>query len=207
MAWAGGGRKGWPLPPPPLKEGVDRRAFRQAKDWTIRHHQRLVEEQRNYQIYHHDQELSSSAVNQRCQDYSEELKTVIRTSPLKWNVLPRSIDNVQLLGSVTEECEEDKKVGLEGELDEDDKGILTHNISFSKNYFPTCDRNIKTPLPNVVISLTGNEEILNVEVTEDASAKRNCSRIWCCNAFSATAIEECRLTKHEVVEDVDVEGK
>lgn len=209
MAWTGGGRKGWPLPPPPLKEGVDRRAFRQAKDWTIRHHQRLVEQQCSYQIYHQDQELGSSLVNQRCQDYSEELKTVIRTSPLKWNVLPRRIDNVQLLGNVAEECEEEKKVALEGELDGDDKGIIAHNLSLNKKYdYHFRDRNIKTPQPNVVISHTENEEILSIEVTEEGSTERSGSSIWCCNAFSATTGDQgCRLTKQEIADDVDVEGK
>lgn len=233
MASTGGGRKGWPLPPPPLKEGVDRRAFRQAKDWTLRHQQKLVEEQCSYQIYHQDQGLRSSVLQQRCQNYSEELKTVIRTSPLKWNVLPRSIDNVQLLSNVVEECEEEKKEGLERELDGDDRVFPTQNLSISKtnvSYHSTkCDRKNpnhtetkeehsfdtpgsvvqqSSPDPKVIISLTGNEEILNVEVAEDASIERSDAWFWCCKAYVAAPGDNvCPLAKHAVVDDVDVEGK
>lgn len=78
-----GGFKGWPLPPPPLKEGVDTRAFRQAKNWNERF---LEQQQENYQIYHQDHEAYLRPRNLEACDhevYSQELRTVLRTSPLK----------------------------------------------------------------------------------------------------------------------------
>ena len=71
------GLPGWPLPPPPLIEGVDRRTHRQAKTWNDEHHHGLDTLPQRHERY-----LSP----QRHEAFSPELTTVLRTSPLrKWS--------------------------------------------------------------------------------------------------------------------------
>lgn len=71
------GLPGWPLPPPPLIEGVDRRTHRQAKNWNAKRQQSL-------EAQHGVRERFLSP--QRQEAYSAELTTVLRTSPLrKWS--------------------------------------------------------------------------------------------------------------------------
>lgn len=72
------GLPGWPLPPPPLIEGVDRRTHRQAKNWNAKH-------QEDLEAQHGGRERFLSP--QRQEAYSAELTTVLRTSPLrKWSL-------------------------------------------------------------------------------------------------------------------------
>lgn len=98
------GLTGWPLPPPPLIEGVDRRAHRQARNWNTRFQQLLQEQQSNYQVYHQDQERLHLPAGQQEGCYSPELKTVLRTSPLrKWSQETFARNNNEVLTHVQEE--------------------------------------------------------------------------------------------------------
>ncbi|KAK4302622.1 hypothetical protein Pmani_025293 [Petrolisthes manimaculis] len=83
------GLPGWPLPPPPLIEGVDRQVHRKARNWT-----KSLESPESPEspeslpnvsgVQGHDSHLLP--VLRQQESYSPALTTVIRTSPLrKWS--------------------------------------------------------------------------------------------------------------------------
>lgn len=82
------GLPGWPLPPPPLIEGIDRQVHRKARNWT-----KALESPTSTSPESppsvsgeqgHDTHLLP--VPHQSKNYSPELTTVIRTSPLrKWS--------------------------------------------------------------------------------------------------------------------------
>lgn len=113
------GSTGWPLPPPPLVEGVDRRAHRQAKNWNARFQQQCEEQPFQYQIYHQDEEHFPLFAGQQDPGYSRELKTFLKTSPLrKWSQEIFQRENEETTSHGLEDGRAVGQLELEDDLDE-----------------------------------------------------------------------------------------
>lgn len=80
------GLPGWPLPPPPLIEGVDRQVHRQARNWTKSIESPTSPESPPSVSGEQGHDTHLLPVPHQSKNYSPELTTVIRTSPLrKWS--------------------------------------------------------------------------------------------------------------------------
>lgn len=80
------GLPGWPLPPPPLIEGVDRQVHRKARNWTKALESPTSPESPPSVSGEQGHDTHLLPVPHQQKNYSPELTTVIRTSPLrKWS--------------------------------------------------------------------------------------------------------------------------
>lgn len=80
------GLPGWPLPPPPLIEGIDRQVHRKARNWTKALDSPTSPESPPSVSGEQGHGAHLLQLPLQSKDYSPELTTVIRTSPLrKWS--------------------------------------------------------------------------------------------------------------------------